>query len=49
VTVGATTWVIADGYIHDREPVGPYTLTVPARRAHHQRFNDLSTIAYPSH
>jgi hypothetical protein len=25
----------------DREPVGPYTLTVPARRAFHQRFNDL--------
>ena len=47
MTVGATTWVIADGYIHDREPVGLYTLTVPARRAH-QRFNDLSTTAYPS-
>jgi hypothetical protein len=77
MTVGATTWVIADGYIPpestgpepamtshdsacmlnagdadahvelflyfaDREPVGPYRLTVPARRAHHQRFNDLS-------
>jgi len=77
VTVGATVWVIADGYIpphstgptpamtsHDRacilnagdadahvelflyfterEPVGPYLLTVPARRAHHQRFNDLA-------
>jgi hypothetical protein len=76
VTVGATTWVIADGYIPpqstgpapamtshdsacilnagdadahvelflyftDREPAGPYRLTVPARRAHHQRFNDL--------
>jgi hypothetical protein len=76
MTIGATTWVIADGYIppastgpapsmtshdsacilnagdadahvelllyfHDREPVGPYTLAVPARRAHHQRLNDL--------
>jgi hypothetical protein len=76
VPVGATTWVIADGYIppestgpapamtsHDsacmlnagdsdahvelllffanREPAGPYRLTVPARRAHHQRLNDL--------
>jgi len=76
MTVGATTWVVADGYIPpsstgpapamtshdsvcmlnagdadarvalhlyfaDREPVGPYELTVPARRAHHQRLNDL--------
>ncbi len=28
-------------YFTDREPVGPYRFTVPARRAHHQRFNDL--------
>lgn len=28
-------------YFHDREPAGPYTLTIPARRVHHQRFNDL--------
>jgi hypothetical protein len=76
MTVGATVWAIADGYIPpdstgpapamishdsacilnagdedahvelflyftDREPAGPYRLTVPARRAHHQRFNDL--------
>jgi hypothetical protein len=76
VTVGATVWVIADGYIPpgasgpspelashesacilnagetdarvelhvyftDREPEGPYTLTVPARRAHHQRLDEL--------
>jgi hypothetical protein len=76
MTIGATMWVIADGYIPpnstgpapdmtshdsacilnatdaeahvellvyltDREPVGPYRLTVPARRAYHQRFNDL--------
>lgn len=26
----------------DREPVGPYRLTVPARRTLHLRFNDLS-------
>ena len=25
----------------DREPVGPYRLTVPARRTRHFRFNDL--------
>lgn len=76
MTVGATTWVIADGYIPpgstgpapdmvshdsacilnagdrdasvevflyftDREPVGPYRLMIPARRAFHQRINDL--------
>ena len=26
----------------DREPVGPYQVTVPARRTVHQRFNDLT-------
>ncbi len=26
----------------DREPVGPYQITVPARRTHHVRFNDLT-------
>lgn len=26
----------------DREPVGPYQVTVPARRTLHQRFNDLT-------
>ena len=34
----------------DREPVGPYRVTVPARRTLHQRFNDLTdpepTIAF---
>jgi hypothetical protein len=25
----------------DREPIGPYPLTVPARRIRHVRFNDL--------
>lgn len=28
-------------YYSDRDPVGPYKLTVPARRTLHQRFNDL--------
>lgn len=28
-------------YFSDREPVGPYEITVPARRTRHVRFNDL--------
>lgn len=28
-------------YFPDREPVGPYRVTVPARRTLHLRFNDL--------
>jgi hypothetical protein len=75
--LGATRWVIAEGYIpdgstgpepqmlshetacmlntsdqdahvqitvffSDREPAGPYRVTVPARRTLHQRFNELS-------
>jgi hypothetical protein len=28
-------------YYSDREPVGPYQLTVPARRTRHVRFNNL--------
>jgi hypothetical protein len=28
-------------YFRDREPAGPYRLTVPARRTLHQRFNTL--------
>ncbi len=28
-------------YFKDREPAGPYHVTVPARRTLHQRFNDL--------
>jgi hypothetical protein len=28
-------------YFSDRDPVGPYHLTVAARRTLHQRFNDL--------
>lgn len=33
-------------YFNDREPVGPYLVTVPARRTKHLRFNDLS-VPYP--
>ncbi len=29
-------------YFSDMEPVGPYRVTVPARRTRHVRFNDLS-------
>ena len=29
-------------YYSDREPVGPYKITVPARRTLHVRFNDLT-------
>lgn len=29
-------------FFPEREPVGPYRLTVPARRTLHQRFNELT-------
>jgi hypothetical protein len=29
-------------YFKDREPAGPYRVTVPARRTRHVRFNDLN-------
>ncbi len=32
-------------YYSDRDPVGPYTLTVPARRTRHVRFNSLTDPA----
>lgn len=32
-------------YFADREPVGPYLVTVPARRTLHLRFNDLDQPA----
>jgi len=32
-------------YFSDREPVGPYHVTVPARRTKHVRFNDLDDPA----
>lgn len=28
-------------YFSDRDPIGPFRLTVPARRTRHVRFNDL--------
>jgi hypothetical protein len=28
-------------YFSDRDPVGPYRITVPAQRTRHMRFNDL--------
>jgi len=32
-------------FFTDREPAGPYRVTVPARRTLHQRFNDLQDPA----
>ena len=32
-------------YFSDREPVGPYRVTVPARRTLHLRFNELTDPA----
>lgn len=32
-------------YFADREPVGPYRVTVPPRRTRHVRFNDLTDPA----
>lgn len=32
-------------YFADKEPVGPYHVHVPARRARHVRFNDLNDPA----
>jgi hypothetical protein len=32
-------------YFSDRDPVGPYAVTVPARRTLHLRFNDLENPA----
>lgn len=32
-------------YFTDREPVGPYRMTVPARRTRHFRFNEFSDPA----
>jgi hypothetical protein len=30
-------------YFKDREPAGPYKITIPARRTRHVRFNDLNS------
>jgi hypothetical protein len=32
-------------YFSDRDPVGPYSVAVPARRTRHVRFNDLNEPA----
>lgn len=32
-------------YFSDRDPAGPYRVTVPARRTRHVRFNDLADPA----
>jgi|SRR5437868_13985338 len=32
-------------YFSDRDPVGPYSVAVPARRTRHIRFNDLNEPA----
>jgi hypothetical protein len=32
-------------FFHDRDPVGPYRVTVPAKRTFHVRFNDLEEPA----
>ncbi|HJT82452.1 MAG TPA: sensory rhodopsin transducer [Chthoniobacterales bacterium] len=32
-------------HFSDRDPIGPYKITVPARRTLHQRFNDLKDPA----
>jgi hypothetical protein len=34
-------------YYKDRDPVGPYRVTVPARRTLHLRFNDLKDPPIP--
>ena len=36
-----TIWL----FFKDKEPVGPYQVTVPARRTNHVRFNDLKDPA----
>jgi hypothetical protein len=41
-TSGEDAHVEITCYFVDREPVGPYRVTVPARRTVHQRFNDLT-------
>ena len=38
----ADAHVVITIYYSDREPAGPYRVTVPARRTKHLRFNDLS-------
>lgn len=37
--------VVITIYFSDREPCGPYRLTIPARRTRHVRFNELEDPA----
>ena len=37
----ADAWVAITIYYSDREPAGPFRVSVPARRTRHVRFNDL--------
>lgn len=37
----STAQVSVHVYFTDREPVGPFRIVIPARRAFHQRINDL--------
>lgn len=41
-TTSADARVALTLFFTDREPVGPYLITVPARRTRHLRFNDLT-------
>lgn len=41
-TTDTDAHIIINVYFSDREPVGPYRITVPARRTLHLRFNDLN-------
>src|SRR5947209_7767028 len=41
-TGGSEAHVQITVYFEDREPVGPYRITVPARRTLHVRYNNLS-------
>ena len=49
MSIGKRVWAIAEGYIpiffSDRDPVGPYEVTVAAQRTLHMRFNDLKQPA----
>ncbi len=42
---GAAAHVTITVYFRDREPAGPYRVTVPPRRTLHLRFNDLDDPA----
>jgi hypothetical protein len=42
---GSDAHVTLTIFFADREPVGPYRITVPARRTLHLRFNDLAEPA----